>query len=653
TVYPHGESKNKQPVNIPVVILRPPQADEESHSEITYTGVFTRITGFGDIGKVIVTGKDLAGNTGISDGTYTKNVISSAGGVVKDPNVKDVIVEIPEGAVDGQKIISIKSENKDDQIRENRKKENAERQKIKRVGKEYKFGPDGTQFAKPVIITISYTDEEIKDINEQGLKIAYWNETTSEWEVVTNSKANPDENKITAEVTHFSVYQIVYVYVFVDANYKTGYNSSIAIDKNDYAHIAYYDVDNNNLKYAKWTGISWSIETVNSTGADEISLSLDTSGYAHIAYRKYGEATLKYARQSGSNWDIETVGPAGSVGTSLSLDTSGYPYIVYISTYDDVKLAKRTGSSWEFQTIPEIPGNKIQCSLDLDSNNYPHICYLEWDSWNLVYWLKYAKWTGTSWSTQTITQANAGGESISDRVWIVVDSSNNPHIIFDFINCLGDGNYDSDLKYAKWTGSSWEVETVDSTGSTGITPSLALDKNNFPHIAYEEKAPTSRLKYAKWTGSIWEIQQMEQSVTGDASIAVDSNNSPHIAYLLSWDFPPKYHLRYMKITHVSSLTWTGEPGYETDGLNYETGTTTMTFIFRIKYLDIDNDAPAGSFPKVYIKKSGVEISGSPFAMNYVSGISSTGAIYTYSTLLPPGTDYTYYFIAHDHWSYQL
>lgn len=109
----------------------------------------------------------------------------------------------------------------------------------------------------------------------------------------------------------------------------------------------------------------------------------------------------------------------------------------------------------------------------------------------------------------------------------------------------------------------------------------------------------------------------------------------------------KEEIRIAAINHAPVLTWTGEAGYTADGLTPETGTSTMTFTFRVKYTDADNDAPASGYPKVHIKKSGSEISGSPFTMTHVSGTNNTGAIYSYSATLSPGTDYTYNFEAFD------
>jgi hypothetical protein len=60
---------------------------------------------------------------------------------------------------------------------------------------------------------------------------------------------------------------------------------------------------------------------------------------------------------------------------------------------------------------------------------------------------------------------------------IALDSADNPHISY-FDNTNGN------LKYAKWTGSAWSNQTVDSEGIVGRYNSIALDSAGNPHISY-------------------------------------------------------------------------------------------------------------------------------------------------------------------------
>ena len=95
-----------------------------------------------------------------------------------------------------------------------------------------------------------------------------------------------------------------------------------------------------------------------------------------------------------------------------------------------------------------------------------------------------------------------------------------------------------------------------------------------------------------------------------------------------------------------TLDWTGEPNYVSDGLHPESGGTGDSYVYRIEYTDPDGDPPA--YVQVIIEKGGTPISGNPFAMSYVSGSYTTGAIYSYTkTGFAAGTDYTYYFEAQD------
>jgi len=155
--------------------------------------------------------------------------------------------------------------------------------------------------------------------------------------------------------------------------------------------------------------------------------------------------------------------------------------------------------------------------LTLDSNNHPHISYYDYSNGDL----KYAEWTGSDWDIQTVDSNGNIGEYTS----IDLDSNDHPHIsYYDY------SNYN--LKYAEWTGSDWDIQTVDSTEDVGWDTSIVLDSDNHPHISYSDNTNTN-LKYAKWTGSDWNIRTVDSSgaVGWHTSIDLDSNDHPHISYM--------------------------------------------------------------------------------------------------------------------------
>jgi len=352
----------------------------------------------------------------------------------------------------------------------------------------------------------------------------------------------------------------------VDTVGRVGMRTSIALDKNNYPHILNCDIANDSLKYAKWNGSSWNIQTIESANVTwRSSLALDGNGYPHISYAYWNGTTgvlkyakwngsswdkdivdsgacvwcnsialdgnnyphiayydenslsLKYAKWTGSSWDIQTVAGASSLGgqeISMALDSNYYPHISYIA--DGLEYAKWTGSSWVTQVIDNSVDVVYDTSIDLDSNDYAHISYYERTTWSL----RYAKWTGSSWSIEVVDE----GPNKGDSNWIVLDTSDRPHI--SYLDYLG-ANY-SGLNYAYWTGSSWNIETIESSSqSPGYYTSITLDTSDYPHIAYCAYANMD-LKYAKWT-----VPQIDLIITNvDAPSSATERDTINVSYMM-------------------------------------------------------------------------------------------------------------------------
>ncbi len=116
----------------------------------------------------------------------------------------------------------------------------------------------------------------------------------------------------------------------------------------------------------------------------------------------------------------------------------------------------------------------------------------------------------------------------------------------------------------------------------------------------------------------------------------------------SFGFPGNWMIRGYGETIGSSsvLSWPGDANYEQDGLHPESGGEVDDYVYRIKYADGEGDPPG--YVRVHIKKGGVEISGSPFAMTCDGGDYVRGVICAYTQHgLQAGSDYTYYFTAQD------
>lgn len=325
----------------------------------------------------------------------------------------------------------------------------------------------------------------------------------------------------------------------VDKNAVRGGGVGITLDSHNNPHIAYNDYENGNyqnpmdLKYARWNGTGWNIQTV-TQGGEYLDFVLDSNGTPHILY--FDAATgygLKYASWTGSNWNIQTIDDQGHKG-SLALDSAGNPHIAYTANDNPIvlKYASWTGSSWSIQTL-DSTGDFNYVSLALDSNNNPHIIYQTGNVTSGISSLipssaiKYAAWNASSgWNIQTALEGNVGFTHMA------LDSNGYPHFIYFEDNRNGNITFRT-LMYDSWNGSAWKSQIVasnmDAAGSGG---DFTIDSHDYPHIDYFNGTPDGGiLMYARWISTAWDIQTVDSNnATSSGPIAVDSNGNPHITY---------------------------------------------------------------------------------------------------------------------------
>ena len=243
----------------------------------------------------------------------------------------------------------------------------------------------------------------------------------------------------------------------VDTWDNVGEHSALALDSTGRPHISYAYRDPSlaqGLMYA-WpiSPSGWYTELVDATSlyiGDHNSLAFESSDHPHISY---GADDVKYAWHDGTRWYSETVG-SGDMFTSIALDGAGNPHITFVDIADDsLQYARKLTDTWFITVVDEI-----------------------------------SYWAYNS---------------------LVVDASGNPHVSYydDDVN---------DLKYA-WSddqGITWDITTVDSDGSVGAYNSLALDSSGYPHISYHAGSPNYDLRYARFNGTSWHTETVDSPVVG-------------------------------------------------------------------------------------------------------------------------------------------
>jgi hypothetical protein len=153
-------------------------------------------------------------------------------------------------------------------------------------------------------------------------------------------------------------------------------------------------------------------------------------------------------------------------------------------------------------------------SIALTSANAPVISY--YDHTNAR--LKYARWTGSAWEISIV--ANIVGRFTS---LALVDNS--PRIsLYDF----GLGQ----LRYAFPTTTGWQVSSaIDQAADVGSYVSMKLDSSQRAHISYYDDV-LDDLWYARWNGSAWDLWKIDHvgAVGRYTSLALDSAGNPRISY---------------------------------------------------------------------------------------------------------------------------
>jgi len=181
--------------------------------------------------------------------------------------------------------------------------------------------------------------------------------------------------------------------------------------------------------------------------------------------------------------------------------------------YGPVAYAVWTGTGWQTEIV-DSSGYCLDTDLAYDSSDHPVVAYNQ-DV------LKFAAWDGLNWNPVTVDSAKCKDVSL------VLDSFDFPVISYISERDGGPPAMD-EIKLARWDGTAWDVQMVDTANRRGFGPvSLALDNVERPHICYYKQS--TGLTYVRWDGAAW-IYETVDEMGYFSSLAVDAAGHPWIAY---------------------------------------------------------------------------------------------------------------------------
>jgi hypothetical protein len=355
-------------------------------------------------------------------------------------------------------------------------------------------------------------------------------------------------------------------------------NVSLALDNLDRPHISYC-IDSH-LKFAGFDGAAWRIDTVDTAGYSRNSLALEArTGRPHISYRNGSQ--IRYAWRDRTTWHLETVEEwAGQYGRSaaLALDpVTGRPHLAFDSGVMEsiltVNHAWHNGTGWQTEWVSPTGLGGSEISIALDATGLAHVAFFRsFHAQTSAKHLVHAYRDAGIWQIEELDSSVRVGWNTS----LALDGDEQPHISYTdnagnvryafgpppttpvpnaYRLRLTNGLDDKGIPAAVANlhdGEAWQLETVVSFG---IHPSLALDKEDQPHLSFGGYSPRTHnqrvddshhplapataapppvhdLEHAWRHGQEWQTERVDAS--GDtgyhASMALDSSEHLHISY---------------------------------------------------------------------------------------------------------------------------
>jgi len=320
-----------------------------------------------------------------------------------------------------------------------------------------------------------YTSIDIKEGGEKKLVfISYYSESSETLKIAQNDMNDPEGD---------------WERWTIDYQGNVGSYSSLEVDDDMRAHIAYYDVTNTRLKYTLWCGENHRLENtevIDDSGevGKYTSLVLDENENPRVSYHDSSRGALKYAEQNNGDWKTVTVSDQGeNLGrhTSLALDSDSEPHI---SFYDwerrDLKYAERIRedekTEWEISTIKEA-GELVgkYTSLELDKGDNAHISCYEWtDGYKRLKYVTNS--VGSEWTSEEVSSSDPSGTYTSIEIY----GSGNPLISY---HEWGEEN----LRLAVKDGEGWKNVEIDTKGRVGSHTSIEYIGEAETHISYYDQ----------------------------------------------------------------------------------------------------------------------------------------------------------------------
>ena len=314
------------------------------------------------------------------------------------------------------------------------------------------------------------------------------------------------------------------------SKYGIGNGFSFKFDRKNVPSVCYYDHNRNVIKYAHVSKGRWNIETVSASGEKKegmiSSLAFDKANNPHIAF--YGaDNALKIAVKK-KRWHIENVDTTKGSGLycSMVITPGGDPVITYQSSAGTM-IAGKTAGKWINEKIDQS-GGKTKVLQDGDGKILVYYAGYSEDAPQKEPEDKKADSTGKkekeevkSGPAKPITGQPILKHAVKQAGEWKISSISNSKGLTDFDVALDKNDSptityirDKKIKIYRETlpGSAiWKEYQVGSEDCFRL--SVAIKKNNMPSITYIADKK-EELKFARFDGTKWDVKMVASAKKG-------------------------------------------------------------------------------------------------------------------------------------------
>lgn len=339
----------------------------------------------------------------------------------------------------------------------------------------------------------------------------------------------------------------------VDEPGKVGVFSSVAFDSENIPHIAYYDSEKGQLKYA-WAiesgteGCGWRIEVADAEENKDTgrypNLVVGDDGQPQIVYFSFTPGTLpsgleiRLAQRTITQdsdgedvvtWTITPVEDSGVIGfsTSTVLADDGVYHIATMNMRTQELIYIRYTGSAQIEVVADLSLwslEDVQISIDLMSSGEPIIVF---HHPNNELWAAQRSSAG-AWSLTTVEEWQFT-KDIGRFASVAADSSGGVHVC-SFVWAQDR----SELWYHYFDSLVWRRYVIDTEGIEGAACSITLTEEDLPVISYLSTTNNDlKIAYLRDVSRMrWDIWAADYSLSTGAwsDIAVSGSGGVGVSY---------------------------------------------------------------------------------------------------------------------------